>query len=128
MWSLVTKLYGEVNRIAKSERKRKNVKMEFSKKWLIDYIIILIVYTTFLYILTWFDKNVAETLIAEISGITSDLSPFIDLIISDDIVASDKEMTQWSYITKATISDNIITFRRDKTKPNIELNFKVKVV
>ena len=49
--------------MAKSERKRKNAKMEFSKKWLIGCIIISIVYTTFSYILAWFDKNAVETLI-----------------------------------------------------------------
>lgn len=102
--------------------------MEFSKKRLIGCIIISIVYTTFSYIFAWFDKNAVETLTVEISGITSDLSPFIDLIVSDDIVTSDKEMTQWSYITKATTGDNIITFRCNKTKSTIELNFKVKVV
>ena len=112
-------------------RKRKiaqHYKMEFSKKWLIGCIIISIVYTTFSYVLAQFDKNTVETLTVEISSITSELSPFIDLIVSDDIVTSDKEMTQWSYITKATTGDNVITFRCNKTKPTIELNFKVKVV
>ena len=52
--------------MAKSERKRKNVKMEFSKKWLIGCIIISIVYTTFSYVLAWFDKNAVETLTVEI--------------------------------------------------------------
>ena len=98
-------------------------RIEFSKKWLIGCIIILIVYTTFSYILAWFDKNTVE-----ISSITSELFPFIDLIVSDDIVTSDKEMTQWAYITKITTGNNIITFRCNKTKPTIELNFKVKVV
>ena len=41
-------------------------KMEFSKKWLIGCIIISIVYTTFSYILAWFDKNTVETLTVEI--------------------------------------------------------------
>ena len=41
-------------------------KIEFSKKWLIGCIIISIVYTTFSYILAWFDKNTVETLTVEI--------------------------------------------------------------
>ena len=114
--------------MAKPERKRKNIKMEFSKKWLISYIVISIVYTTFSYTLAWFDKNTVKTPTVEISGITSDLSPFIDLIVSDDITTSDEEISQWAYITKATTGDNIITFRCNKTKPTIELNFKIKVV
>ena len=39
--------------------------MEFSKKWLIGCIIISIVYTTFSYILAWFDKNTVGTLTVE---------------------------------------------------------------
>ena len=46
-------------------RNSKN-KMEFSKKWLIGCIIISIVYTTFSYVLAWFDKNAVETLTVEI--------------------------------------------------------------
>ena len=41
-------------------------KIEFSKKWLIGCIIISIVYTTFSYVLAWFDKNAVETLTVEI--------------------------------------------------------------
>lgn len=87
-----------------------------------------IMFTGTLSIDGWIGDTAPYTQDVTISGITSDLSPFIDLIVSDDIVTSDKEMTQWSYITKATTGDNVITFRCNKTKPNIELNFKVKVV
>ena len=45
---------------------QKKKKMEFSKKWLIGCIIISIVYTTFSYVLAWFDKNAVETLTVEI--------------------------------------------------------------
>ena len=41
-------------------------KMEFSKKLLCACVIISIVYTTFSYILAWFDKNTVETLTVEI--------------------------------------------------------------
>jgi len=40
--------------------------MEFSKKWLCACVIISIVYTTFSYVLAWFDKNAVETLTVEI--------------------------------------------------------------
>ena len=46
-------------------RNSKN-KIEFSKKWLIGCIIVSIVYTTFSYVLAWFDKNAVETLTVEI--------------------------------------------------------------
>ena len=87
-----------------------------------------VTYTGTLSIDGWVGDSAPYTQDVTINGITSDLFPFIDLIVSDDIVTSDKEMTQWSYITKATTGDNIITFRCNKTKPTIELNFKVKVV
>lgn len=87
-----------------------------------------VTYTGTLSVDGWVGDAAPYTQDVTISGITSDLSPFIDLIVSDDIVTSDKEMTQWAYITKATTGDNIITFRCNKTKPTIELNFKVKVV
>ena len=40
--------------------------MEFSKKWLCACVIISMVYTTFSYVLAWFDKNAVETLTVEI--------------------------------------------------------------
>lgn len=49
-----------------NKQKKPSTKMEFSKKWLIGCIIISIVYTTFSYILAWFDKNTVETLTVEI--------------------------------------------------------------
>lgn len=49
-----------------SNEKHNRTKMEFSKKWLIGCIIISIVYTTFSYVLAWFDKNAVETLTVEI--------------------------------------------------------------
>ena len=45
---------------------RKKKKMEFSKKWLIGCIIMSIVFTSFSYVLAWFDKNAVETLTVEI--------------------------------------------------------------
>ena len=50
----------------RNKQKKPSAKMEFSKKWLIGCIIISIVYTTFSYILAWFDKNTVETLTVEI--------------------------------------------------------------
>ena len=87
-----------------------------------------VTYTGTLSVDGWVGDSAPYTQDVAISGITSDLSPFIDLVVSDDITTSDKEITQWSYITKATTGNNVITFRCNKTKPNIELNFKVKVV
>ena len=53
-------------KMIQNKQKKPSTKMEFSKKWLIGCIIISIVYTTFSYILAWFDKNAVETLTVEI--------------------------------------------------------------
>ena len=53
-------------KMIQSKQKKPSTKMEFSKKWLIGCIIISIVYTTFSYVLAWFDKNAVETLTVEI--------------------------------------------------------------
>ena len=53
-------------KMIQNKQKKPNTKMEFSKKWLIGCIIISIVYTTFSYVLAWFDKNTVETLTVEI--------------------------------------------------------------
>ena len=50
----------------KSQHYKHKKQMEFSKKWLCACVIISIVYTTFSYILAWFDKNTVETLTVEI--------------------------------------------------------------
>ena len=53
--------------MVKTNRKNRNKKkIEFSKKWLCTCVIISIVYTTFSYVLAWFDKNAVETLTIEI--------------------------------------------------------------
>ena len=49
-----------------NKQKHQKSKMEFSKKWLCACVIISIVYTTFSYVLAWFDKNAVETLTVEI--------------------------------------------------------------
>ena len=53
-------------KMIQNKQKNPSTKMEFSKKWLIGCIIISIVYTTFSYVLAWFDKNAVETLTVEI--------------------------------------------------------------
>ena len=53
-------------KMIQNKQKKSSMKMEFSKKWLIGCIIISIVYTTFSYVLAWFDKNAVETLTVEI--------------------------------------------------------------
>lgn len=53
-------------KVIQYKQKKQSAKMEFSKKWLCACVIISIVYTTFSYVLAWFDKNAVETLTVEI--------------------------------------------------------------
>lgn len=76
----------------------------------------------------WIGDTAPYTQTINITGITADNSPIIDLIVSDDIALGKEEMTQWSYITKATTGENSIAFSCYEKKPSIALNFKVKVV
>lgn len=76
----------------------------------------------------WNGDTAPYTQTINMSGITADNSPIIDLIVSDDITLGKEEITQWSYITKATTGENIITFSCYEKKPSITMNFKVKVV
>ena len=76
----------------------------------------------------WNGDTAPYTQTINMSGITADNSPIIDLIVSDDIAIGKEEITQWSYITKATTGENIITFSCYEKKPSISMNFKVKVV
>ena len=87
-----------------------------------------VTYTGILTVDGWVGDTAPYTQIINVNGMTADLSPIIDLIVSDDITTADEEISQWAYVTKAMTGDNTITFRCNKTKPTIELNFKVKVV
>ena len=85
-------------------------------------------YTGTLTINDWVGDSAPYTQSVSVSGLTSDISPIIDLIVSDDTSTGIEEMLQWSYITKANTDTDIITFSCYEIKPTINLNFKIKVV
>ena len=85
-------------------------------------------YTGVLSIDAWMGDAAPYTQSVSIDGITEDMSPIIDLIISDDITIGIDEDKQWSYITKAATANGSIIFSCYKNKPTIVLNFTVKVV
>lgn len=64
----------------------------------------------------------------EMDGITEDMSPIVDIVLSDDVDTAKSEQEAWGYITKAVTSDGIITFICNDTAPEVGLNFKVKGV
>ncbi len=76
----------------------------------------------------WIGNAAPYTQTVNITGITAESSPIVDLVLSDTVETGLEEMKQWGYISKAVTDDNTITFSCYKTKPTITINFKVKVV
>ena len=63
-----------------------------------------------------------------VNGIRSDMSPVVDIAVSDDIDTAKAEQAAWSCITKAVTGDGVITFYCYDTKPETAVNFKAKAV
>ena len=63
-----------------------------------------------------------------VDSITADMSPIVDIVLSDDIDTAKSEQAAWGYITKAVAGDGIITFFCYENKPEVVINFKVKAV
>ena len=75
----------------------------------------------------WNNSTKEQTI--SIEGLTEESILIIGLKVSDNAEIAIQEQQEWNKIIKAEIAaDNIITFRCNKTKPTIKLNFKVKVV
>lgn len=64
----------------------------------------------------------------EIDGITADMSPIVDIVLSDDADMANSEQAAWSCITKAAAGDGVITFFCYENKPEVAMKFKVKAV
>ena len=63
-----------------------------------------------------------------VDGITADMSPIVDIVLSDDVDVAKSEQAAWSCITKAAAGDGVITFFCYENKPEVAINFKVKAV
>ena len=63
-----------------------------------------------------------------VDGITADMSPIVDIVLSDDADMVTAEQAAWGCITKAVAGDGVITFFCYDTKPEVAINFKVKEV
>lgn len=85
-------------------------------------------YTGLLTAIDWVGDTAPYTQTVDIIGITSNISPIVDLVVSDDITTGKEEISQWACITKAVTDENVIVFSCYKDKPTIDLNIKVKVV
>lgn len=74
-------------------------------------------------------SNIAPyTQTVEVEGITEDLNPRIDVIISDDITIGKTEENDFSYFTRAITGNGTITAYCYETKPTVDLNIMIEVI
>lgn len=63
-----------------------------------------------------------------VNGMSTDLNPHLDVIISDNIVTGRQEEQAFSYITKVTTAEGTITAYCYENKPPVDLNVMVEVI
>lgn len=80
------------------------------------------------FLTTDWSNTVPYTQTVAVEGITESLNPRIDIIISDNVVAGKKEEIAFSYVTKVTTGDGILTAYCYETKPDVDLNIMIEVI
>ena len=75
----------------------------------------------------WND-TVPYTQTVAVEGITELLNPRIDLIVADNVVTGKKEEIAFSYFTRVTTGDGILTAYCYETKPDVDLNIMIEVI
>ena len=80
------------------------------------------------FLATDWSNTVPYTQTVAVEGITESLNPRIDTIISDNVVAGKKEEIAFSYVTKVTTGDGILTAYCYETKPDVDLNIMIEVI
>lgn len=63
-----------------------------------------------------------------IEGITEELNPRIDIVVSDNVELGKKEVTNYSYLTRVTTGDGIITAECYETRPSVDLKLIIEVI
>lgn len=85
-------------------------------------------YTGTLLAADWVGDAAPYTQTLNIEGLSANLHPILDLVVSDDTAIGLSEIEEWGYISTATVSDNSITIACYENKPALDLNIIVKVV
>lgn len=80
------------------------------------------------FLTTDWSNTVPYTQTVAVEGITESLNPRIDIIVSDNVVAGKKEEIAFSYVTKVTTGDGILTAYCYETKPDVDLNIMIEVI
>lgn len=63
-----------------------------------------------------------------VAGITADINPRIDVIISDDVALGIEEETAFACVTKGVTGDGTITLYCYEAKPTVDMNIMIEVV
>ena len=80
------------------------------------------------FLTTDWSNTVPYTQTVAVEGITESLNPRVDIIISDNVVTGKKEEIAFSYVTKVTTGDGILTAYCYETKPDVDLNIMIEVI
>ena len=80
------------------------------------------------FLATGWSSTVPYTQTVAVEGITESLNPRIDIIVSDNVVTGKKEEIAFSYVTKVTTGDGILTAYCYETKPDVNLNIMIEVI
>lgn len=73
-------------------------------------------------------NTVPYTQTVSVDGITEVLNPRIDIIISDNVTTGKKEEVAFSYFTRVTTGNGILTAYCYETKPDVDLNIMIEVI
>ena len=80
------------------------------------------------FLATGWSSTVPYTQTVAVEGIAESLNPRIDIIVSDNVVTGKKEEIAFSYVTKVTTGDGILTAYCYETKPDVDLNIMIEVI
>ena len=77
---------------------------------------------------SWIGDSIPYSQTIEINGLTENLSPIVDLVVSDDVTTGAQEISEWWKISRVKTSDNSLTVECYEDKPSVDLTFQIRVV
>lgn len=63
-----------------------------------------------------------------VTGITSDMQPIIDIVLSATLAVAKEEETNWAYVSKIETGTGEITATCNSSKPLVDLNIRLMEV
>lgn len=78
--------------------------------------------------MTDWSSNAPYTKTISVVGITSDMTPIIDLIVSDDATTAKSELAAWGMVGRIDTGDGTVTVYCYDEKPGTDMDIRIKVV